>query len=80
MTLLAPPELFVSSHHHGCWLVQESATALAEMASSVTPEACEDLCVKGIVQLSKDRVWAVRVAAAAAIPPIAAGETPPLLG
>lgn len=55
---------------------QESATALAEMASSVTPDACETLCVRGIVTLSKDRVWAVRVAAAAAIPAIAAGKPP----
>ena len=54
-------------------VTQESATALAEMASSVAPEACETLCVRGIVTLSKDRVWAVRVAAAAAIPAIAAG-------
>lgn len=44
------------------------------MAASVTPEACETLCVQGIVALSKDRVWAVRVAAAAAVPSIAAGK------
>lgn len=55
------------------YTLQESATALAEMASSVSPDACETLCVRGIVTLSKDRVWAVRVAAAAAIPAIAAG-------
>lgn len=54
-------------------ILQESATALAEMAASVTSEACESQCVKGIVLLSKDRVWAVRVAAAAAIPSIAMG-------
>ena len=59
--------------------VQESATALAEMASSVTPEACETMCVRGIVTLSKDRVWAVRVAAAAAVPAIAAGRHQPPL-
>ena len=47
------------------------------MAASVTPDACEDLCVKGIVTLSKDRVWAVRVAAAAAVPSIAVGKTFP---
>lgn len=56
-------------------MLQESATALAELASSVTPDACESLCVKGIVTLSKDRVWAVRVAAAAAVPSVAIGKS-----
>lgn len=56
---------------------QECATALAELATSVTAVACEAQCVRGIVTLSKDRVWAVRVAAAAAIPAIAAGQCTP---
>lgn len=62
----------------GFLALQESATALAEMASSVTPEACETLCVEGIVTLSRDRVWAVRVAAAAAVPSVAVGKPLPL--
>ena len=59
--------------------MQESATALAEMASSVHPDACEEHCVQGILKLTKDRVWAVRVAAAAALPGVARGRAPLVL-
>ena len=45
------------------------------MASSVHPDACEEHCVEGILSLTKDRVWAVRVAAAAALPAIARGQS-----
>lgn len=44
------------------------------MASSVHPDACEEHCVEGILKLTKDRVWAVRVAAAAALPGVARGD------
>ena len=57
-------------------LGQETATALGELTSLVDRAACESSIVRTIVALSKDRVWAVRVAVAAALPSVAAGAEP----